>query len=154
MQTIIENSNKYGNATGRELDIFEAFVDGNFPKEYKDFLLEHNGGYPVPNYFNIPSIKDSSIVDCLYHLHSRDSTNCLTRKYKVFRDRMPPEIIPIGSDPGGNQICMAITGKHYGTIYFWDHECEADEEKPSYSNVHIVASRFSEFLSSLEKSEE
>jgi hypothetical protein len=36
-----------------------------------------------------------------------------------------------------------------GTVYFWDHEKEADLELPSYDNVFVIADSFDKFLSSL-----
>ena len=71
-------------------------------------------------------------------------------KRKTFTDRMPKRLVPIASDSFGNQICIAVSGDDRGSIFFWDHEKEADEgegESPeTIGNVTLIADSFSAFL--------
>ena len=58
--------------------------------------------------------------------------------------------IPIADDPGGNAICLGMSGNERGKVYFWDHEMEADEgDEPTFENVYLVAESFASFLKSL-----
>lgn len=64
---------------------------------------------------------------------------------------MPTGILPIGHDPGGNYICIALTDENYGQIYFYDHE-EPNEDSNgnvNWNNLYLVAKSFSEFLNKL-----
>ena len=55
--------------------------------------------------------------------------------------------MPIARDPGGNQILLAFAGPNEGKVYFWDHEEEP--AMPNYSNCHLIADSFREFIEGL-----
>ncbi len=74
----------------------------------------------------------------------------LLRYAQLFKDRIPPNLLPIGHDPGGNLVCISVGGNDHVTVYFWEHEFEVGEcELPSYSNVYFVADNFHAFLETL-----
>jgi hypothetical protein len=63
---------------------------------------------------------------------------------------VPAGFLPLAVDPGGNLICLVISGTNTGKVYFWDHEEEVEEgQQPGYSNVYLIANSFNEFLNSL-----
>ncbi|MCG7586875.1 SMI1/KNR4 family protein [Photobacterium sp. OFAV2-7] len=157
MEVKIECSQEYGPVSEGEIGILEGFLGSNFPKDYRCFMLEHNGGTPFPDMFKIPTEGNrgnSFLVDSFYPIHSKRSTHNLIWYLKEYSDRIPNELMAIGQDPGGNQICIAISGKNYGSIYFWDHELECDGEPPSYVNVYFISSSFTEFLGCLSEFDE
>jgi hypothetical protein len=45
----------------------------------------------------------------------------------VYRDRIADDVIPIGSDSLGNQVCLGLKGKHKDKIDFWDYELEGSQ---------------------------
>jgi hypothetical protein len=54
-------------------------------------------------------------------------------------------------DPFGNAICLGVSGKHRGKVYFWDHEHEPDEEDwdgrvETAGNVKLLAASFTDFV--------
>ena len=99
--------------------------------------------------FDVPGEGDTS-VQYFFPLLSRNRTETLPYKLKVYGGRIPDELIPIGCDPAGNVIALAIKGKHRGAVFFWDHEAEADEEdQPYWGNLKQVAPDFPAFLASL-----
>lgn len=59
-------------------------------------------------------------------------------------DRIPKQLLPIACDPFGNDICLAISGRRRGKVYFWDHELELGV--PSWFNVFFVAKSFDNFI--------
>jgi hypothetical protein len=63
---------------------------------------------------------------------------------------LPAELTPIADDSGGNLICIAVDRPNSGAVYYWDHEEEG--EAAPYSNVHVLADSFDEFLNSLSAS--
>jgi hypothetical protein len=71
----------------------------------------------------------------------------LLHAIRVYEDRMPQELIPIGEDAFGNCFCLAVAGPYEGAILFWEHEEE--REPPSYYNIEFIAKDFNSFLSSL-----
>ena len=61
---------------------------------------------------------------------------------------MPPNLLPIASDLGGNAVCLSTDGPDAGAVYFWRHSFET--QPPTYDNVRFVARGFDEFLSGLQ----
>ena len=136
-----------------EQDVFELDqqLGRPIPFDYRDFLLKHNGGSPTPECFHIRGNRagDIGIINWFYGLTS-DEDYDIREAVLTLRERIPAHFLPIGDDPGGNQLCISLAGEDAGTVYFWDHENEVDEgEVPGYQNVYFVASSFGALLSSL-----
>jgi hypothetical protein len=134
-----------------------------FPPLYVDFLLAHNGGMvqplcPIPRRFPIQGCKRDThgFVHVFFNVGTGDAID-LAREYKVFRDRVPAGLLPIGSDPGGNLICLACKGKRKGQVFFWERAFEADEdedEEVGWDNVYFISGSLEEFFRGLEVDEE
>ncbi len=136
--------------TDADIQAVEQQLNIQFPDDYRRFLLAHNGGRPEPSVFDIiegESAFTDSMVDWFYCIDPGDYHFHIVKKAKVFKDRMPPEFIPIGCDPGGNQICLVVAGEDKGMIFFWDHEQEMDEgEPPTYDNLFFIADSIDDLL--------
>lgn len=90
-----------------------------------------------------------------YGFNSANNSDDMVWNYKMFKGRMPKFYLPIGCDPGGNQICLAVKGQNYGQVFFWDHEFEADDGcEPTEENLTRIASSFDAFLDSLREFQE
>jgi hypothetical protein len=86
----------------------------------------------------------------------------LGRAIAVFRDRMPRSLIPIGYD-SGNLICLGISGRERGRVYYWDHHNEWDGEEyvqrhghempeaAKFSNVYLVADSFIDLIGRMQQ---
>jgi hypothetical protein len=113
-------------------------------------LLEQNGGVPSKSLIDVPAIGEQVVRRC-YALKSPATSYTLARVIENYKDRVPLDMLPIGSDPAGNLFLMGVsTGECYGKIYFWDHEQEADlEPQPYFENIHYVSPSFADFLASL-----
>ena len=113
-----------------------------FPEQYQQFLMQTNGGSPEPPYFRMG--EGGSELNCFYQVGASRAIFDLAAVVKSLRQRVPHALIPIGDDAGGNLVCIGITGKRRGQIFFWDHEEE--REKPTYANIGKIANSFNEFL--------
>jgi hypothetical protein len=130
------------------LTVLERDWGFGLPKDYRKFLLEHNGGEPTPNVFKLGATDSSGLRSffCIYP----DKYDDLLWNLNVYHGRVPKNIFPIGSDSFGNLICISVMGSDRGKIYFWDHEMEAgDDEEADYTNLTLIADSFEEFLNSL-----
>ncbi|MBZ0320168.1 MAG: SMI1/KNR4 family protein [Anaerolineae bacterium] len=136
--------------TDADIQAVEQQLNIKFPDDYRRFLLAHNGGRPKLGVFLIPDDpipNQSSILNWFYCIDPTDYNYDILRNAEIFKDRMPPEFIPIGEDPGGNQICLVISGEDKGMIFFWDHEQEMDEgEPPTYDNLFFIADNIDDLL--------
>jgi hypothetical protein len=129
----------------------EKRMGRSIPPDFRDFLLEHNGGHPDPARFDIPGAEQprNSRVSFLFGVDVQRSLN-VEYFVSTFEGRIPPEMFPIGRDPGGNLILMGAEGADAGKIFFWHHEGEAEDgEPPTRENVVAVADGLGEFLKSL-----
>jgi hypothetical protein len=137
----------------QDLAALERELGVRLPDDYREFMLVHNGGRPEPADFPIPGepVPDSwSTLQFFLSLNGQEYYTDLGWHLDMFRDRVPAELLPIAYDPGGNLVCLGIRGEHRGTVFFWDHELEAEEDKePDYRNLSFVAESFTAFLQSL-----
>lgn len=135
---------------------FEKLIKRNLPEDYKDFILRTNGGLLEPTLvFQMrkgEKLVRGSVED-LFGLeeHSENSLQHYYHLYHTEDRRMMKAMIAIGSDAGGNKVCIDLSVKGYGRIYFWDHdwEVEFDEnwvsDEDPYLNCYLVADSFTAF---------
>lgn len=137
----------------QELQEYEATLGVRLPNDYRDFLLEFNGGVPENDCFLLPgevSYADSS-VRTFFGL-TPDFENSLAYYFKIYvmANRIHGDMLPIAKDYGGNVVVLAIKGPRVGEILFWNHELEGIEQEPSLVEHLIpVASSFADFLGGL-----
>lgn len=140
-----------------KLDSLEVKYAIKFPQEYRDFLLKYNGGRPNPSKFHYLEVSGpytDSRVDRFLAIYDGEYDNFewMYTTLKIKQVRMPSNLVPIASDPFGNQICISVSGNDTGAVYFWDHEKEQDPRlglPPTSDNVFLVARSFNDFLSIL-----
>lgn len=137
--------------TEADIASFERILGFSLPKDYRDFLLEHNGGKPFPYWFSYLDENGKEDRDGVGHLYGLGFSNPDYRNLQKTRDcfsgRIPFELLAVGDDPCGNQICVATQGKQFGQLFLWNHEDE--HAPPTYRNVIPLANSFTEFISAL-----
>jgi hypothetical protein len=128
-----------------------------FPKDYIEFIIQHNGGIPEPNFFEIPNQDgNGSYVDLFFGIDVPSYAN-LKDILEVYKNRLPEGFVPIGEDPGGNLICIGTRIPYIGNIYFWDHHDELDESglsKKDMSNMYWLADNLFDFIDNLHEPED
>ena len=132
------------------------------PADYKEFLLKYNGGTPNFNAFTIEK-EEGSTIRFFFGIDNNISSKRnydIIKNIKQSKDRIPEELLPIACDSFGNRVCIGVKDKHYGKIYFWDHENEAGSRnpldntiKPWWKNITLIANSFTDLLNSLCKYE-
>jgi len=133
------------------LSALEQIWGFKLPEDYRNFLLQYNGGESDKKAFNFYETREGSILHPFFGIY-RDSNYNLLLNISLFLNRIPSNCIPIASDTFGNQILISVKNPDRGKIYWWDHEREADPnqgEKPDYSNLVLVANSFTEFIENL-----
>lgn len=113
------------------------------PKSYKNFLLEQNGGIPVNGVFGYGEGGSSGVV--FFGVCLPEKYNDILCNYEIYKDRIPEGLFPIGSDPGGNLICIDLESP--AGVYFWEHEKEG--RSLSSNGVFKLSGSFDEFIDSL-----
>lgn len=125
---------------------FEQENSLKLPGQYKNFLLEYNGGYAEPNIFKISDEQGESALNTLYGLDISEDYDELSSVYETLDGIIPANFISVGDDAGGNQICLGLDGTDRGKIYVWIHDMGADDDM---SDMFLLADDFSSFLDNL-----
>lgn len=127
---------------------FEQEYEVTLPKQYVDFLLEYNGGFPQESNFKLPDDEGESLVNEFYGIGDMKSN--LGKVFEVLEGEIREDFISIGNDPGGNEILLGVSGEYQGKVYFWIHDIEPEDEM---DNMFILAGNFTEFFNNLYESE-
>lgn len=143
---IIEDSFK--SVTPEDISDLEQKIDFRLPSDYKKFMLINNGGYPTPNEFVFTDGQGSradSLIQYFLPIGQQFDDN-IESLYKFFIEagRLPIGMLPIAYDPFGNMVCIDLNAEKYGSVYFWDHELEFEE-----NNLSVISNDFETFISIL-----
>jgi hypothetical protein len=129
---------------------FEKKNNLKLPEDYIEFLIQYNGGKPSVNILDVDNFGQINI-NLFFGIDLKVKETNLDFCFETFKNRIPIGLLPIGESEGGNIICISLY-KEIGSIYFWDHEMEADEgEKPDYTNMYKISDSFSSFIKRIEK---
>lgn len=127
-----------------DLSDLESSLDVVLPKDYRRFLLQHNGGVPQPRRFVIPGCDGEALVDVFLGIRT---SNDIADWVEELDDDLPAGFLPIGFDPGGNALLLDTTDGA-GKVYYWDsgrHFATSSD----LENTYPIASSFTDFLGSL-----
>lgn len=128
----------------QDIKKFEEEYDIELPKQYIQFLLEYNGGFPQESGFQISDEEGESLVNKFYGIGNMKSN--LGKVYEVLEGEIPEDFISIANDPAGNEILLGVSGEYQGNVYFWIHDIAPEEEM---DNMFILADSFYEFFDNL-----
>ncbi|CAO4845691.1 MAG: hypothetical protein NEHIOOID_01343 [Holosporales bacterium] len=129
----------------------ELYWNINFPKSYKNFLINFNGGIAKKKIFLFKSSNNGIVTHHWYGIRSESFFSILLAMHDKGH-RFPDNFIPFCDDSFGNKMLLSVKGQDYGKVYFWDHEMET--EPADYSNLTLIADSFEEFINSLKSEEE
>jgi cell wall assembly regulator SMI1 len=138
-----------------EIESFEARHSLVLPEDFKAFLLTRNGGKKAVRRFETQDKKvTSSIMIFLPLLNGNEGKN-LEEYYRKFTSGciVPDYLLPIGTDPLNNLICVAVHGAKQGQVYYCDLNHLEEDRKLLPSYIRLVAGSFKEFYNGLFKSE-
>ncbi len=117
------------------------------PADYRQFLSTVGGGRPVTR--DVFATADG-VINGIRKFITLDGEYGFDYTLMMFADRVPDVLLPIGRDSGGNLICLQVRGDRVGTVFFWKHNFEAEEdEPPTWDNLTYVAPSFSALLDGL-----
>lgn len=134
-----------------DLQAVEARLSISFPSDYRQFLLTYNGGTPERDTFHFKNETGPYTDSCVgrfyaiyYGEYDNFEKQFLFCKADVL---LPDNMVAVADDPGGNMICLSVSGPDANSVYFWDHEAIDEDDKRA--NLHLIADSFAEFLAGL-----
>jgi cell wall assembly regulator SMI1 len=144
--------------TADDVRRYERELGHQLPEDYRQFLLDVNGGQPSLERSVFHLRKDRSILNNLLSLNDPDKGNALATAQRLSgdsRNDLPKEALTIGYDAGGSRILLILGGPHRGEVWFLD----LGNPRPTSSNPRVewfdrrdvckLAASFAEFMSSL-----
>jgi hypothetical protein len=137
-----------GGGRVEELEIakLERAMKVRFPKSYRNFLLTHNGGRPIPAGFELDLDGDRQRWQVHFFFSVNDSVkSCrLDWNEEVTRETRPPGVLPIAHDDFGNTFYLRTTEGMADSVYFGPTPWNWQKTK-----LTKVADTFSDFLQML-----
>jgi hypothetical protein len=137
--------------TEADVAAFETRLGRKLPDDYRDFLLQVNGGRPDDEHCEF----SVGIVNRLFSLHDEeDEARNLEVRAERVRSELAPELLFIGHDDGGGRILLVVDGPHLGEVWFQVHEGRLPESNPRATWDHRrdfrkLADTFAQFMNSL-----
>lgn len=129
----------------------EEVLGTRLPDAYLEFMLTQNGGVldasaHLPRDDSGASVRAFLIIDDPDGRDGYDFSDYL----RTSADRYPDGFLPIAVDASSNLILLYTGHEQPGSVWFWDHEAEADEgEPPRDDNITRIAASFPAFLGAL-----
>lgn len=141
----------YGKLNEEDLIKFQNEINFELPDDYKNFLINFNGGVPEERYstFMVDSINQEIGLQVLYGLNLEDGLD-LREWYDEYQDDLLPNCIMIGHGLGFGFIILMNSPEKSG-VYFWDNTFELGESSED-ENVYKISDTFKKFLDKVKKS--
>lgn len=131
----------------------EQRLQVSLPADYRDFLLQVNGGIPSVSEFDTSLGNVRACIDCLYGVSARREKRDLESEQQQMQDRtggsIPDGFITIGFDPGSAPFFIGTKGESRGKIYLYDQDGFMDANRQP--KLHLVASSFTDLMERLRK---
>src|SRR5262245_55809923 len=134
----------------RRLMSFEDRHELCLPEAYRRFLLQYNGGQPVPSAFPIQEFPNNpvGVLQVFFGLDARIKTVDLDETLLDLGGASPAGIVPIGCTGTGDYVCLDLRmGK--AAVVFWDRKPFWGSEIWSERDIYQVADSFESLLAEL-----
>lgn len=129
-------------APAGEIARLEAQIGAALPTAYRGYLMEHDGGRLEDN--------DRAVNEVFGLGPDIPEWASMWRKLSTYAGRVPEWLLPAASDAFGNLFAVSLRSQDHGSVWFWDHELEADEGEPATDeNLTYQAADWQAFLASL-----
>lgn len=130
---------------------WEAETGSELPADYRRFIFAFNGGRIYPLIFDraIPSDAYATGEPATF-VNSFYPWEMVERIWKgdIFGGRLPPDMLVIGSSPGGIEILLSVNLETFGQIYLWLHS-QSGWGDDGNDRVWLQATSFRSFIETL-----
>lgn len=120
----------------------ERRIGRPLPAAYREHLLQQDGGRLSEN---------NDAAKIVFGVGNVPDWASMWRKLDTYAGRVPGWLLPAASDEYGNLFAVSVRDDDEGSVWFWDHEAEADEgEPPTEENLEYRAKDWPTFLAQLQ----
>lgn len=138
----------FGGEINEKLQQYENSIQMNLPEDYRQFLIETNGGiFKNEEYsFWVEEIQEFIPIDVLFGFHQMRSL-CLNTWYQEYEYELLENTTIIG-DTSCYGLILLIWQKDWKGIYLWDHCLELENSTEEYC-IYKIADNFESFFRSI-----
>ena len=138
----------YGNVKEEEIFKLEDEIGFTLPNDYKEFLINFNGGVPEVKYstFKLNELEENIGLQVLYGLDLEENLN-LREWYEEYEDDLLDDCLIIGHGIGFGFIVLVNSPEGAG-VYFWDNSFELENSSED-ENIYKISDTFREFIEEL-----
>ena len=131
---------------------FEARLGHSLPDDYRQFLLDINGGRPADSHCDF----EHGVINSLFSLDDAESeSRDLATRANRARPHLPgPDLLFVGHDDGGSRILLALAGRHRGEVWLMLHDERPHDANPRVAwsdrrDMRRLADSFKQFMDTL-----
>jgi hypothetical protein len=138
----------WGENSEQDIKELEQQIGFALPADYRQFLLDNNGGEVTNQTFFVRHLDQEVLMDVFYGITSRYSRSLtLIFWLKKYKGEIGESELVIGRDPGGHKLLYVTAGTDKG-VYYWDtnHFFAQSSEQ---GNAYFVADDFTAFCQAL-----
>lgn len=138
----------FGGEINGKLQQYENSIQMNLPEDYRQFLIETNGGiFKNEEYsFWVEEIQEFIPIDVLFGFHQMRSL-CLDTWYQEYEYELLENTTIIG-DTSCYGLILLIWQKDWKGIYLWDHCLELENSTEEHC-IYKIADNFESFFRSI-----
>lgn len=138
-------------APAERITELESQLGTSLPDDYRAFLTEHDGGLvDADNASAVRAILDVASTDAVDSVWSNLATydDASLNEGETWSDEVVAlrPLLPVANDRYGNDFCLSLRD---GSVWFIDHEREAEDGVIEPIEVSRSADSWSDFLASL-----
>ena len=138
----------YGNVKEEEILKLEDEIGFTLPNDYKEFLINFNGGVPEVKYstFTLNELEENIGLQVLYGLDLEENLD-LREWYEEYEDDVLDDCLIIGHGIGFGFIVL-VNSPEVSGVYFWDNSFELDNSSED-ENIYKISDTFRQFIDEL-----
>lgn len=138
----------YGNVEEEEIFKLEEEIGFTLPNDYKEFLINFNGGVPEVKYstFKLNELEENIGLQVLYGLNLEENLD-LREWYEEYEDDLLDDCLIIGHGIGFGFIVL-VNSLEVSGVYFWDNSFELENSSED-ENIYKISETFKEFIEEL-----
>jgi hypothetical protein len=139
----------FGRLDNEALEAFQRKNNLDLPSDYKEYLLENNGGSANDKLicFNAEKITEPVALGVLFGLSNVKNSLSLETWMNEYRDELLENMLIIGHATGSGLILL-VNQEDWKGVYFWDN-CLDYENSTEDECMYFVAKSFKEFINGL-----
>ena len=138
----------YGNVKEEEIFKLEEEIGFTLPNDYKEFLINFNGGVPEVKYstFKLNELEENIGLQVLYGLNLEENLD-LREWYEEYEEDLLDDCLIIGHGIGFGFIVL-VNSPEVSGVYFWDNSFELENSSED-ENIYKISDTFKEFIQEL-----